>query len=335
MRPAIPRNHTDPSPSILLQGWFKEKEKLDFNPSSSTHRRNRSPYSRSHLRSRSSGAALLTAPLMTRAHSLPNPHIAQPFDQSASSSGSLSPNPPSRSPRNRSPDGYVPPPRSPGWFDSTSGSGIQAIQEDSELDITPRPQSAHNMMHPSPLPIHSSSRSASLRRRPASPLYSIGGASQQHPPSFPAAVIDQNAVLNTTTSGSNSPALGPQKYNEAFPSLHHYASSSSFSSIPSTPTSARSRSPSISSLETIEDAPEEESEAVENERLERLRLAAEKAEQGESDSEGEGTGSGRRRTSLDGPRFRSGTGLSRERKRWSVCGGERRADLDLETIWED
>jgi hypothetical protein len=31
-----------------------------------------------------------------------------------------------------------------------------------------------------------------------------------------------------------------------------------------------------------------------------------------------------------------GTGLGRDkRKRWSVCGAERRGDLDLETIWED
>lgn len=25
----------------------------------------------------------------------------------------------------------------------------------------------------------------------------------------------------------------------------------------------------------------------------------------------------------------------KRRKRWSVCGGEKRADLELETIWED
>lgn len=39
------------------------------------------------------------------------------------------------------------------------------------------------------------------------------------------------------------------------------------------------------------------------------------------------------------PPIRAGsTGLSAEekrRKRWSVCGGEKRADLELETIWED
>lgn len=102
----------------------------------------------------------------------------------------------------------------------------------------------------------------------------------------------------------------------------------------------RSRSPSISSLETIEDAPEQESLALEVERLDRLRLEAEraeKAEAGESDSEGEGLhSSGRRKGSLDSQgRWRSMGAASNERKRWSVCGGERRGDLDLETIWED
>lgn len=28
-------------------------------------------------------------------------------------------------------------------------------------------------------------------------------------------------------------------------------------------------------------------------------------------------------------------GTRDKRKRWSVCGAERRGDLDLETIWED
>lgn len=30
-----------------------------------------------------------------------------------------------------------------------------------------------------------------------------------------------------------------------------------------------------------------------------------------------------------------GAGRGDKRKRWSVCGAERRGDLDLETIWED
>lgn len=98
--------------------------------------------------------------------------------------------------------------------------------------------------------------------------------------------------------------------------------------MPSTPTSARSRSPSISSLETIEDAPEQESQA-EAEVIERLRLVADS----ESDGEGEAT----RRRSLDVPRAgrRAGLGIGGEKKRWSICGGEQRGDLNLETIWED
>lgn len=343
-RPPNPRSSTDPSPSAILQGWFKEKEKFEWpRPSTTAHQRNRSPYSRSHLRSRSSGAALLSAPLMTRAHSLPTPNTTNPSTPDHRS-GSLSPASNHRSPaRARSPgkspaDGEypMPPPRSPNWADSSSAvfstsstlsTSIEAIQEDDELDLTPRPQSAHSMpggtLQPSPnLALHSRSTvtASLLRRRPASPS----------PTSYP-----------TPPQSEGSPSLAPQKYNEAFPQLlHHYASSSSFSSIPSTPTSTRSRSPSISSLETIEDAPEQESLALEIERLDRLRLEAEraeKAEAGESDGEGEGGhSSGRRKGSLDSQgRWRSMGAAAGERKRWSVCGGERRGDLDLETIWED
>nr|OQO17966.1 hypothetical protein B0A51_13552 [Rachicladosporium sp. CCFEE 5018] len=92
----------------------------------------------------------------------------------------------------------------------------------------------------------------------------------------------------------------------------------------------RSRSPSISSLDTIEDAPDAESEAVEEER----KRIAERDESGEESGEEEG----RRRKSLDskGAGFGFGRGsVAREKKRWSICGGERRGDLDLETIWED
>ena len=358
-RPDNTRASTDPSPSpsALLQGRFRDKDKSDWafprphtSSSGGSNSRTRSPYSRSHLRSRSSGAALLSAPLMTRAHSMPNPHTSRPFD---GQSGRESPMR-SRSPAFRNEDGLQ---RSPSWYETSSSAtslsgngsansgslGIEAIQEDSELELTPRAQSSAQS---SPLTQHSASfaRAASLnRRRPASPLYSSTSASPQPASvSFPASVIDQGVPVNmsaSTPSGSNSPALGPQKYNEPHPSqmLHHYASSSSFSSIPSTPTSARSRSPSISSLDTIEDAPEEEQESeaqLELERIERLKLAAERAEAGEGDESDDGGTNRRRNGSLDMPRFR-GIGRSSDRKRWSICGGERRGDLDLETIWED
>jgi hypothetical protein len=90
--------------------------------------------------------------------------------------------------------------------------------------------------------------------------------------------------------------------------------------MPSTPTSFRSRSPSISSLETIEDTPDAELEAEEEE-------AKMKAEDGDTSD-----GGTRRRSSLE----LRGSGLrsNKERKRWSVCGAERRADFSLEPIEE-
>jgi hypothetical protein len=339
-RPEASRSTTDPSPAALLQNYFSSPPAA--RPTSS--HRNRSPYARPHVRSRSGGSSLAAPPMM-RAHSLPIAASASPgFDQqsdSSTASSSLSPSPMPRSPaRVRSPfkpaqeEAYNPPPRSPSWYDSpTTGGAIESIQEDSELDITPRQQ-------PVAAASASFSRSGSLRRRPASPLHSYSNVPaivQQSPTSFPANVVDQNANLNmyagsnsSNTSNTSSPSMGPQKYNESFPSalsLHHHASNSSFSSLSSTPSSVRSRSPSISSLDTIEDAPDLESEAVEED-AQRLKLIA------ESDEDEDGP----RRRSLDVPRgfgFGRAGGSGRERKRWSICGGERRADLDLETIWED
>ena len=87
-------------------------------------------------------------------------------------------------------------------------------------------------------------------------------------------------------------------------------------------------------METIEDDPDLETEAIETERIERLKLAAERAERAENGEDVDDNP--RRRSSMDAPRgFGFNRGANRERKRWSVCGGERRADLDLETIWED
>ncbi|KAK4634706.1 hypothetical protein CLAFUW4_01568 [Fulvia fulva] len=325
LRPEAARSSTDPS-SAALQGYTSR-------PTSG--QRNRSPFSRSHLRSRSSGAAL-SAPVMTRAHSSPSIYTptTRTFELSTPPALSLPPGSSMKtSARQRSPfrqqeelGAYNPPSRSPSWFEPTSGTAIQSIQEDSELDITPRQQ-----LPPPASTLASFSRSSSLRRRPASPLHSSTAAGP--PSSFPSVLVEQNTLINAA-SGSNSPSLAPQRYNETHPSLHHYASSSSFSSIPSTPTSQRSRSPSISSLDTIEDAPDLESEAVETERIERLKLAAERQERAERGEDMDDEP--RRRSSLDMPRgFGFGRGSSRERKRWSVCGGERRGDLDLETIYED
>jgi hypothetical protein len=69
---------------------------------------------------------------------------------------------------------------------------------------------------------------------------------------------------------------------------------------------------------------------MEAERLAQLKAAADMAD-GNDSSEAKGRGS------LDVPaRGRTMNFGSRDkRKRWSVCGAERRGDLDLETIWED
>ncbi|CAI7602686.1 unnamed protein product [Penicillium palitans] len=129
----------------------------------------------------------------------------------------------------------------------------------------------------------------------------------------------------------SSPILG-SKYNESYPGQSGSVSSIS---VPSTPTSLRSRSPSISSLETIPDIPDAENEALEEERIAQLKAAADAADAA--------TTANRRRGASDVPSsyttMRGGSGgytaRSDKRKRWSVCGAERRQDLDLETIWED
>jgi len=106
---------------------------------------------------------------------------------------------------------------------------------------------------------------------------------------------------------------------------------SASSSSPSTPTSIRSRSPSISSLETIPDSPDAEQEAVEAELREAMERKAAKLE---NEDEEDSTFS-RRRRSVDFDRGLPRWGAADKRKRWSVCGGEKRGDLDLETIWEE
>ncbi len=95
--------------------------------------------------------------------------------------------------------------------------------------------------------------------------------------------------------------------------------------MPSTPTSLRSRSPSISSLETIPDTPDaEEAARLEEEEYLRNRPGI----NGESE-ESEGRDGARRKSSSE-MRF----GGKEKRKRWSVCGAERRGDFSLEVIEE-
>lgn len=138
---------------------------------------------------------------------------------------------------------------------------------------------------------------------------------------------------NTTSSLPGTPLATASSPSYRFESVSNTSSFPSYypsSSIPSTPSSMRSRSPSISSLETIPDSPDAEEAALEAERIAQLKAAADAVEDGDS---GEAKGRG----SVDVPtRGRTlGIGTRDKRKRWSVCGAERRGDLDLETIWED
>ena len=268
--------------------------------------RTQSPSSRGHMRSQSSTMSTY-APPMQRAHSSPG------VDASGRVVLPLAPRRPS-SPsaytgRRRSPlratmdDSY---PGAPTW----SGLNIEPnIPEHAELDIsatTLHPLSTNlegDLCSTSPsISLHNTFPRA--RRRPTSPLHQSASAPSLHTTASP----------QLWTSTSSSPILAAQRYtNEPYP---HYSFSSA-SSVPSTPTSLRSRSPSISSLETIEDTPDaEEAARLEAEELANLRTAA-----GLDDMESK-------------KRSPGGFGTKKERKRWSVCGAERRADFSLEPIEE-
>jgi hypothetical protein len=247
------------------------------------------------LRSTSSNPSL-TAPLITRANSSP---IV--FTHSSPRSAS-----PMRSPKRvRSPLRHA----SADDIYTMSSAGIamspeiSSISEDAELEITPR--SRHSSM--SSLSLTSTASlgfSRTLKRRAHSPMRSIRASS------VPASPIK------------------PGRYNESFPPDLTYSRSFSLasSSMPSTPTSVRSRSPSISSLETIPDTPDAERLAAEEDnrdRESRSRMwelyGASTSQAGAGGARGGGAGFGGRD----------------KRKRWSVCGAEKRSDLNLETIWED
>lgn len=148
-------------------------------------------------------------------------------------------------------------------------------------------------------------------RRPSSPIRNLSQSSTGSLPTLP----------STPTSSSSSLYRAYDPFSSSYGAL---------SSVPSTPTSLRSRSPSISSLETIPDSPDAEEAALEAEKQAQLKAAAEITEAGDS-SDAKGRGS------LDLPaRGRTmAFGSKDKRKRWSVCGAERRGDIDLETIWED
>jgi hypothetical protein len=260
---------------------------------------------------------LINALPMTRAHSSPiffSPSLPPPAPRSTS---------PLRSPKRvHSPfrhssvdEGYL------GAGGSSLSPEIISISEDAELEITPR-----NTLS-TPLPYASLTFPRPLRRRPASPLRvvnNVRAASVPASPHFP-------AVGSVSMSSGSSTSSG--KFNEAFPSdLPYFTRSiSQSSSVPSTPTSTRSRSPSISSLETIPDSPDAEILATEEDEKDREQRRQLWELYGSGNSSGGSLGGA---VSVGGgPRgFVAGRD---KRKRWSVCGAEKRSDLNLETIWED
>ena len=262
--------------------------------------RPRSPFARGHLRSKSSGSASLSAPQMARAHSSPVPNNTW-YPIVHRSSSPLGTPLRHRSPRRRQSD------ESFSSFSSQLDID-QTISENSELDLTPRATTDFDSVPASPSPSYNSYQTfPRSRRRPASPLHQI-----------PLSAFSSTASKHSLRASTSTPSLVASQYNEAYPSNYSFSSGS----IPSTPTSLRSRSPSISSLETIPDSPDAEREA---ENIAMLKAAADREDQSDESS--------RRHAGSDGGV--RGAGRGDKRKRWSVCGAERRGDLDLETIWED
>jgi hypothetical protein len=272
------------------------------------------PMSRGHLRSHTS-AGTVTLPPMQRAHSSPGVDSTGRFVVPPATAPHRPASPLGHYGRRRSPlrtameEMY---PSGPSW----SGLYIEPnIPEHAELDISGSSSLPYNSVSEGeigqaslPSAYHTIPRS---RRAPSSPLYHSSSA-----PNLP------RSAASPASAGS-SPLLTAQRYaNEPYP-LHQALSFGSGSSMPSTPTSLRSRSPSISSLETIPDTPDAE-EAARLEEEEYLRARATGGDNEDSDGR-----DGRRRSSLE-TRF----GSKEKRKRWSVCGAERRGDFSLEVIEE-
>jgi hypothetical protein len=296
--PAAPRRVTSPEPTTT-QGTMTTRS-----PAHSP--RNPSP-SRPNLRPSYSSSAI-SLPLQ-RAHSSPGVDSTGRFVAPGRPSSPLGHYGRRRSPLRTSME--EPYPGTSSW----SGLNIEPnIPEHEELDISSRylplasVSESDESSNLSPLySLHNTFPRS--RRRPHSPLHQSASA--------PA--LFTRATSPSKVPGGSSPWFLAQKYtNEPYPSY----SFSSASSMPSTPTSLRSRSPSISSLETIEDTPDAEEAARIEAEEEMAKLKAD---------EGEGSGDLRRRSSLE---LRRELRSNKERKRWSVCGAERRADFSLEPIEE-
>ncbi|KYK56903.1 hypothetical protein DCS_03909 [Drechmeria coniospora] len=294
-KPPPMRRSTDPNPTFSPVAPSTPSWSPSTMASLPYRPRTASPLSGSHARSRS-----MAVP-MSRTQSMPGHMLGSPQLRSAS---------PSRSPsRTRVP-------RKPADDVFPLSSPVRASVVDLERRPTPADRSG------SPILGTSCGAWSSRLLRPASPLRNLASASHGALPPLP-----------STPSSSPSMSSSSRSY-DAFAPYGGYGYGGyggALSSVPSTPTSARSRSPSISSLETIPDSPDAEEAALEAERLAQLKAAADAA-----DGSGDGSDHKARATSDTPLRGRTMMyGARDKRKRWSVCGAERRGDLDLETIWED
>ncbi|KAL4748062.1 hypothetical protein BDW72DRAFT_205933 [Aspergillus terricola var. indicus] len=298
-------NNGEPEPEPERSGNVMITLSLTPDPPRSTP--SRQPFPRSHIRSRSL-ADDPGSPVMIRAHSSPGPDSTGRyiFVNGRGSPANMAENTPKR---------YLPLQLS--TADSFEPRMLhrknisETISEHAELDTSGSSSAANTDFYlSSPVLSHSTPRIG--RRRPSSPL---------HVPQTPSIQVGGSPL----SSASSSPVILSSRFNESFPSY----SVSSASSMPSTPTSLRSRSPSISSLETIPDIPDAEAAAIEADRIAALKAAADRADDADASS------ASRRRgiSDMSGPSSFANTRSGR--KRWSVCGAERRQDLDLETIWED
>ncbi|TVY62293.1 hypothetical protein LSUE1_G009406 [Lachnellula suecica] len=311
-RPPTIRRTTDPTPPSPRSPVFSSPS-IPYRP------RNTSPYSRGHFRSKSTTSAL--APAMSRAQSMPGFNaaghlLASPQQRPSSPVGS-----PSRVRTPRKPADEV----FPGLSNRGSFNSLRDISElggDTSEEHTPR------AMERSSSPVLGLPQSANYPRtlRPSSPLRFFSHQTSAY-----------STAPTTPSSTTSSPSYQSSKFNDSFLGTGFYSGSLNYpgsyssSSVPSTPTSLRSRSPSISSLETIPDSPDAEEAALEAERIAQLKAAADAADSGdESKTEGQSENSGGRGRTLG-----VGFGSRDKRKRWSVCGAERRGDLNLDTIWED
>lgn len=307
MKPPTIRRSTDPTPHSPLSP-VSSSPSLPYRP------RNTSPFSRGHLRSKSTQSVL--APPMSRAQSLPGFNGA----------GQLLISPPRRPSSPVGSPSRVRTPRKPvdEIFPGLPSRGLKDISETgspSSDDQTPKTAERSS----SPVLGLPSNSNFPRNRRPSSPLRYLAQQNATSGLSAP----------STPSSVTSSPSYQSSKF-DSFLGTHTYSGSLSYpgsfasSSVPSTPTSARSRSPSISSLETIPDSPDAEEAALEAERIAQLKAAADAAD-GVEDSKAKAA------LEAAGSRGRTlGAAFGRDkRKRWSVCGAERRGDLNLDTIWED